>query len=79
MFSSSNWCRRGGKMLALDLQTQNLAVFIFHPDWAQTDMAGPAATLMPSESIHSLVHVIQNQGLSESGKFWDYQGQELPW
>lgn len=68
-----------GKMLALDLHSRKVTVFIFHPGWAQTDMGGPAATLTPSESIHGLVHVIQNHGLSDSGKFWDYQGQELPW
>lgn len=67
------------RSLANDLKQDGFVVLTFHPGWVQTDMGGPNALIGPEESIAGMLKVIENAGAHESGRFWDYRGQELSW
>ena len=65
--------------LAKDYHHDEIAVLILHPGWVSTDLGGSSAPVTPEESAIGLKQVIGQLGLQDSGRFVDYQGQELPW
>ncbi len=52
---------------------------VLHPGWVKTDMGGSEAPTTPEESVAGMWKVIQRVGAKESGKFFDFEGDELPW
>ena len=50
-----------------------------HPGWVQTDMGGPSATVTPAQSAAGLRTLISGLKASDNGKFYLYDGSELPW
>ncbi|ANK82911.1 MAG: hypothetical protein TEF_20470 [Rhizobiales bacterium NRL2] len=67
------------KALHNGLHSQGVKVVPLHPGWVATDMGGPSAAVTPRDSARGLAGVIDNLRQDQSGRFWDYQGQELPW
>ena len=67
------------KSLAIDLAGSGIAVIAVHPGWVKTDMGGSGATLSADDSVGRLRALIERQGLAESGRFYNYDGAELPW
>ncbi|MFT3964302.1 MAG: hypothetical protein QM690_00280 [Sphingobium sp.] len=54
-------------------------VAAFHPGWVRTDMGGPHADVAPEESAAGLKASIEGLTAERSGRFWDYDGSEIPW
>lgn len=52
---------------------------VLHPGWVKTEMGGPGATLTPIESAQGLVRVIERAEIKDTGKFFNYNGETLPW
>ncbi|MCP3139033.1 SDR family oxidoreductase [Pyxidicoccus xibeiensis] len=69
----------GVRTLANDLRAEGFVTVALHPGWVQTDMGGPQATLPAPESVRGLLRLIDGMGPEHSGRFFDYQGAELPW
>ncbi len=67
------------KILSLLLVDDGITVVTTHPGWVSTDMGGSEAPVTPSESATGLVKVIDNLTLAQSGKFFNYTGEEFPW
>lgn len=67
------------KGLAADLADRGITVITVSPGWVKTDMGGVGAPLTPKASIDGLRSVIKNVTLFDSGKFFSYDGTELPW
>jgi NAD(P)-dependent dehydrogenase (short-subunit alcohol dehydrogenase family) len=67
------------RLLALDLQDRGISVITVHPGWVQTDMGGPNATLPPEESVSGLRALIERAASAMSGRFWNYDGEEISW
>ena len=67
------------KSLSIDLAERGVTVVAFHPGWVQTDMGGPDAAVTPAESVAGMRAVIEGLGPADSGKFFDYTGEEIPW
>jgi NAD(P)-dependent dehydrogenase (short-subunit alcohol dehydrogenase family) len=67
------------KGLAADLADRGITVITVSPGWVKTDMGGAGAPLTPKASIEGLRSVIKNVTLFDSGKFFSYDGTELPW
>jgi NAD(P)-dependent dehydrogenase (short-subunit alcohol dehydrogenase family) len=67
------------KCLAVDLRDRGLTAVVLHPGWVETDMGGKNAPLKPPESIRGMLQVINKLGPKDSGKFFSYDGAELPW
>ena len=52
---------------------------IFHPGWVQTDMGGSGATVPVADSVRGMRQIIGSLRADDSGRFLDWQGNELSW
>ena len=77
--SSKTALNMAWRNLALDVRGQGLIATMLHPGWVQTRMGGASAPVTPADSISGMRRVIDRLGRSDSGKFFDYQGQTVPW
>ena len=67
------------KSLSVDLGPRGISVAILHPGWVRTDMGGPNGLIDASESVNGLRQVIESLNLENSGRFYNYDGSEIPW
>jgi len=67
------------KSLALELADQGITSVVIHPGWVQTRLGGENAAITVEDSVTGMVQVIAGLGPEDSGRFLDYQGEELPW
>ena len=67
------------KGLAEWLKPENIMVISLSPGWTRTAMGGPHATNSAEESVSGMRHVISSLTLAETGRFWNFDGEELPW
>ena len=67
------------RSLTVDLAERGVTVVAFHPGWVSTDMGGHEAPVTPAASVHGMREVIERLTPSDSGRFLDYQGAEIPW
>ena len=67
------------KSLAMDLKRHGITAVVFNPGWVQTDMGGPNAMITVEQSVTGLRQVIARLTPADSGKFFDYDGQEIAW
>ena len=68
------------KSLAIDLgRDRGLVVAVLHPGWVRTDMGTPRASIDPPESVTGLIKVIDGLDAGKAGRFWRYDGAEVPW
>jgi NAD(P)-dependent dehydrogenase (short-subunit alcohol dehydrogenase family) len=63
----------------VDLHREGFVTISMHPGWVQTDMGGPQAPLRPEESVRGMINVIDRLKAEDGGRFFSYEGQELPW
>jgi NAD(P)-dependent dehydrogenase (short-subunit alcohol dehydrogenase family) len=67
------------KSLAIDLKPSGITAVVFHPGWVKTDMGGPNAMISSAQSVTGMRQVISKLTLADSGKFFGYDGQVIPW
>lgn len=67
------------KSLAIDLKPIGITAVVFHPGWVKTDMGGPNALISAEQSVSGMRQLISSLTLADSGKFFGYDGQEIPW
>lgn len=67
------------RSLSIDLRPKQIIVGALHPGWVRTDMGGSAAPLEPFESVAGMREVIARLTPRDSGCFYNYDGDELPW
>jgi NAD(P)-dependent dehydrogenase (short-subunit alcohol dehydrogenase family) len=68
-----------GVSLSHDLKLRGIAVGIFHPGYVATDMTSHKGTTSPAESVTGLLRGIRHLNLDNSGSFWDYKLDRMPW
>ena len=67
------------KGVAADLADKDVIVVALSPGWTQTDMGGPQAIWTTSQSVSKQREVIAGLTFSDSGKFYELQGSQVPW
>jgi NAD(P)-dependent dehydrogenase (short-subunit alcohol dehydrogenase family) len=67
------------KIVSAELAPQGFTSVVIHPGWVRTDMGGAAATLSIPESISAILNVVDGLSVENTGKFYNYDGEELPW
>jgi NAD(P)-dependent dehydrogenase (short-subunit alcohol dehydrogenase family) len=68
------------RSLAIDLGRKHRIVAApIHPGWVRTDMGGPRADLDAATSVAGIRQVIAALDADKAGRFWMYDGTELPW
>lgn len=63
----------------LALAERDLTCVVLHPGWVQTRMGGANAPVTPEESIAGMRRVIDGLTQEDSGEFFDYRGERVPW
>ncbi len=67
------------KSLSNDLSSKGFTVLALHPGWVQTEMGGPNALIDTQTSAKGLSTVINGANVADSGRFLNFNGDELPW
>jgi NAD(P)-dependent dehydrogenase (short-subunit alcohol dehydrogenase family) len=68
------------RSLAIDLaRDHGIIATVLHPGWARTDMGGPRADVDAATSVRGMREVIAGLDAQKAGRFWMYDGSELPW
>lgn len=67
------------KSLSIDLELKGVIVALLHPGWVRTDMGGPNALISTEKSVTGMRQVIDELVHTDSGKFFAYDGQIIPW
>lgn len=67
------------KGLSHELKSMGITVAVLHPGWVKTDMGGPGADIDAPQSVSGLRQVIAGLNPGDSGKFFNYDGSEIPW
>jgi NAD(P)-dependent dehydrogenase (short-subunit alcohol dehydrogenase family) len=68
-----------GRSLALDLFKRRITLILLHPGWVNTAGGGVDAPVSVQESVAGMRNVIARLGNHETGQFYTYDGQPLPW
>jgi NAD(P)-dependent dehydrogenase (short-subunit alcohol dehydrogenase family) len=64
---------------SLSLDHPWLAAVVIHPGWVKTDMGGEGAPVAPEDSAAGIWRLLEGLTRKDSGAFFDYQGNALPW
>ena len=67
------------KSLSLDLSGKGVITLMLHPGWVQTDMGGPSGLVDTKTSVSGMRAIIDHADADHSGRFFNYDGSELPW
>ena len=67
------------RVLSKDDGMSGIITITTHPGWVQTDMGGPEAAITPAQSAAGLRSLIARLTDADNGKFFLYDGAELPW
>jgi NAD(P)-dependent dehydrogenase (short-subunit alcohol dehydrogenase family) len=84
--STSGWLYRASKAAVNSvLKDASIALkgkatcISFHPGWVRTDMGGSGADIEVSESVNGMRHVIAGLKPADTGRFFNYDGSDIPW
>jgi NAD(P)-dependent dehydrogenase (short-subunit alcohol dehydrogenase family) len=67
------------RCLAGDFREDGVIAVSMHPGWIQTEMGGVRALLTLEEAIPTLVRVMNELTLADSGLFFNWDGKPLAW
>lgn len=67
------------RTLGVELEPDGFIVAAVHPGWVQTDMGGANANLTPEESVSAMRETIAKLTRADTGTYWSYDGQPVPW
>ena len=67
------------KSLSFDLHARGIKAVALHPGWVKTDMGGSQAEISTRESVSQMFATLLSLKLSDSGRFIDIDGSDIPW
>lgn len=68
------------RSMSIDLRkTHGILAAPIHPGWVRTDMGGARADIDAGTSVAGIRQVIAGLDAARAGRFWMYDGSELPW
>jgi NAD(P)-dependent dehydrogenase (short-subunit alcohol dehydrogenase family) len=65
--------------LAYELGQRQIGVLLLHPGWVRTRMGGDSAPVTVEESVRGMREQLGRFTPDHSGRFYKYDGRELPW
>ncbi|MGD8511534.1 MAG: SDR family oxidoreductase [Gammaproteobacteria bacterium] len=77
--SSKTALNQINKIWSVELGPEGFICTVLHPGWVRTDMGGSNATYSPEESVAGLIQVIEGLDAEDNGRFYDFQGNAIPW
>lgn len=76
--SSKAALNAAARALALDLLPQGVIVAMLNPGHVKTGIGGKNAPMTPTESVTSMRGVIADLDTTRAGRFWHFDGSEVP-
>jgi len=76
--SSKAALNAAARCFALDLRNRGVVVALLNPGHVQTGIGGAGAPMRTGESVSKMRHVIAELTIEQTGRFWHYDGTELP-
>ena len=68
------------RSMSIDLARKHgVIATVLHPGWARTSMGGERADISPQESVTGCRTVIAALTADRAGRYWMFDGSELPW
>ncbi|MFT7221026.1 MAG: NAD(P)-dependent dehydrogenase (short-subunit alcohol dehydrogenase family) [Candidatus Azotimanducaceae bacterium] len=67
------------QLLAQDLASRKVIVCPVHPGWVRTDMGGDDADISVEESASGIIGLTDGLTMEDSGKFFNWTGEQLEW
>ena len=68
------------RSMSVDLgKSHGIIATPLHPGWVRTEMGGPRADIDAVTSVSGMRKVIAQLTLERAGRYWMYNGEELPW
>lgn len=67
------------KNVANDLRPRGVIAVALHPGWVQTRMGGESAPVSVDQCVAGQQCLLDSLTLADSGRFFSYEGKELPW
>jgi NAD(P)-dependent dehydrogenase (short-subunit alcohol dehydrogenase family) len=68
------------RSMAIDLvRSHGIKSTALHPGWVRTDMGGPHADIDAPTSARGMKELIARLDETMVGRYWMYDGSELPW
>ncbi len=68
-----------GKSIANDLRGRGIISVLVHPGWVRTRMGGPSGKISVEECVEGQQRILDGLTPDQSGRFFNYDGRELPW
>jgi NAD(P)-dependent dehydrogenase (short-subunit alcohol dehydrogenase family) len=68
-----------GKSVANDLRGRGVIAVLLHPGWVRTRMGGPSGKISVEECVEGQQRILDALTPEQSGRFFNYDGRELPW
>jgi NAD(P)-dependent dehydrogenase (short-subunit alcohol dehydrogenase family) len=68
-----------GKGVANDLRGRGIMSVLLHPGWVRTRMGGPSGKVSVEECVEGQQRILDALTPEQSGRFFNYDGRELPW
>ncbi|KAF2790189.1 NAD(P)-binding protein [Melanomma pulvis-pyrius CBS 109.77] len=64
---------------ARDLKRSQVIVICMDPGWVKTSMGGKGAMVEPQVSIEGMLEIVKGLRREDSGKFYRFDGTQVPW
>jgi NAD(P)-dependent dehydrogenase (short-subunit alcohol dehydrogenase family) len=68
-----------GKNVANDLRGRGVTAVLLHPGWVRTRMGGAGGRISVEECVENQQRLLDRLTTADSGRFFNYDGRELPW
>ncbi len=68
-----------GKGVANDLRSRGIISVLLHPGWVRTRMGGPSGKISVEDCVDGQQRILDALTPAQSGRFFNYDGRELPW
>ncbi|MDZ7700481.1 MAG: hypothetical protein U5R49_27330 [Deltaproteobacteria bacterium] len=65
--------------ITLELEKSGIGLLFVHPGHVKTRMGGGGTSLMPQESVKGMRRLAENFVITNSGRFFRFDGYEMPW
>jgi len=67
------------RTMAGELKNEGFICIVICPGWVKTNMGGPGASVSPADSVAAMLKVIDRLAPSDTGRFLDRHGKDIPW
>jgi NAD(P)-dependent dehydrogenase (short-subunit alcohol dehydrogenase family) len=61
------------------LEPRGVTVASVAPGWTRTELGGPNAHYGVEEAVERVIALLERLNIEDTGSFWNYDGERLPW